>query len=120
MSFRKLSSTVLIVGTLNPGLCCACDCDCAKNSKDSKTKKDSSYASRILGAIGFAVGTFTALSSEELNKSADDLNDEIFGVTRRGYILHRSKASFIVPTANVLVLGTIGRLIGALFGKLFF
>ena len=91
-----------------------------KKSKDSESKKDSNSASKILGAIGFSVGTFAALSSEELNISADDLNGKIFGVTRRGYILHRSKSSFIIPTACVMTVGSIGRFIGTLIGKLFF
>ena len=119
LHLKELSSTVLIVGTLNPLGCTACDCDCAKDSKDSRTKKDSNSASKILEVIGLALGTFAALSSDELNKSADDLNDEIFGVTRRGYIFHRNKLSFIIPTTCVLIGGTIGRLIGALIGKLF-
>ena len=119
MHLKELGSTALIVSTLNPVICSACDCDCAKNSKDSKTKKDSDSAGKILESIGFALGTFAALSSEELNISADDLNGEIFGVTRRGYIFHRSKASFIIPTACVLIWGSIGRFIGTFIGKLF-
>lgn len=91
-----------------------------KNSKDSKAKKDSNSASKILEVVGLALGTFATLSSDELNKSADDLNDEIFGVTRRGYyIFHRNKSSFVVPTVYVLIGGSIGRIIGTLIGKLF-
>ena len=118
LKLKKASSVVLIVSTSSP--LCAGACSEACSCSSEKKKEESSISIRgILRLIGGFVATYAALSNEDINIFADDINDELFGVTRRGYILHRSSKSFIVPAIVVVIANFLGRTLGGFVGKIF-
>ena len=114
LKLKKASSVVLIVSTSSPLCASACNEACSCSSENTGGISIRS----ILSVIGGFVATYVALSHEDINKFADDINDEMFGVTRRGYIIHGDKRSFIVPAASVLFFNWIGRTLGDLVGKI--
>ena len=115
MRIKETTSVVLMVSTLGSSLAVACD---EKSSEESKSCRYCKYGRDVFRVIGFVLGTFIAISSDNVNKLADDLNGDIFDVTRRGYFIHHRKESFIFPTTFALMGGCIGGFVGDLFGKL--